>query len=201
MSNRFVTRRAVCLAALAAGCGVPQQVRSGARTLSLYTQSVQRQAERFAETRELVARARTQNITALEEGALEAEQEAATNAHVWRLAGDDGRAKLYQGVLEGTSLAEQQARALVTERAAHARRVAAARGGTSVRAAQLAKASQALAQLAARPDVKADAEFYAGFVKALRKSLDESKAAADQEAQKAAGGASAKQEQRPDAAP
>ena len=54
--------------------------------MSVYTLRVQREAQRFADLRDDIAKARTRNVGSLEESALRAEQELGLQAVVWRLA-------------------------------------------------------------------------------------------------------------------
>ena len=178
------------LALPSAGCAA-REVRDSARLLSAYTQSTQREAEQFAKHRDAVAQARTRNLGFIEESALAAEQRGAEQMLVWRLTGDQTRLTLYQGILEGTARAAEQQQELAARRDEHAKAVAAARGGVSVRQAQLAKSAQATAQLAQKPDLKKEKDFYAAFFKDVRKHVKEAQDSAAKDAGQAAAAAAA----------
>lgn len=192
-SFRRALRGAASAAAAAAaltGCRATVQVRNDARLLSLYTAGTQGEAERFAASRDLVTAARLRALGALDESAQRAEQDAATQLLVWRLTADTTRLTLYQGVLDGTALAERQQREAAARRDEHERAAASARGGAAVRSAALSRAAQSLARLAEPPDAAADLEFYAGFFAAVRRGLQQTQAAAASDAGQAAAAAS-----------
>lgn len=176
---------AALLALAAAGCAVPRTVREDARLMALYTQRLQREAEEFADLRSEIARARTRNVNTIEESALAAEQAGTAQLLTWRIAGDEARVRLLEGILEGTKLAAQQRQEVAARREAHAKAVMEARGGVEVRQENLAATAQALAQIGEKPDRKGERAFYLGFFKQVRAGLDEARKAANAQAEEA----------------
>lgn len=169
---------------LLAACGVPREIRNNSRELSLHTQGIQKETERFAKHRDQVAVARTRVANELDAGRLAMQQAETNQLLVWKL-NDQDRLKLYQGIVEASETAQRQQEEIAAQRERHAKLIASAKGGVAVRSAQLSKTAQSLARMGKEPDVKSEVAFYSAFFKDVRKQLNDAQQAAGEQAQKA----------------
>ena len=108
----------------------------------------------------------------------------AMDSVLWALM-DPVRLKLFQTVVDATSLASRLQQQTLVLRTANERAIIAAHGGASVNSKSMAKTAQTLATLAQEPDLDAQLKFYAGFFKEVRASSDSLKVAATKQAKAA----------------
>ena len=184
--NKVIASRTLiaCGLLLATAC-VPQQVRTDARLLSLTTQSVQKDAEEFAKASDLVMKARLRNMSFLEDDVMEAEQRMSIDSVLWTLS-NPARLKLFQTIVDGTTLASRQRQQTLAKRDANGKAIAAAHSGASVNSSSMAKTAQALASLSEQQDLEIQAKFLVGFFKEVRAISDSLVSEASKQAKSAA---------------
>jgi hypothetical protein len=155
-----------------AGCAVPQHVRDDTKTIGLYVQTVMKDAEDFARMRDVVVKARTANIAALELKTLRAEQAIQRDLQPLEIIQDRDRLELLKALQDAPNLIIAQRREYETKALSARNEVAIAKSALNVQLSKLSEASAALLQLAEPRSLRDDMRFYVDFFKQVRAHVE-----------------------------
>lgn len=168
-----------------AACTTQSHQRSAARVLSLHTDAVQADLQKFADKRAIANQARQRSINILDQSRLEREHRNDERARTWQIS-DKARLDLFRGVIAATDAAAARAAEAETQLRANQALLASMKSQVATRQEQLKKTSKALAFLSERDKLEAQLRFYRSFWADVQKSIEEAAESADQAASAAA---------------
>jgi hypothetical protein len=163
-------------ALMASACAAPEPARNGARLVAAYVTKVKEEGERFADARELLAKARLRNAGLLEASAVRTEQEIEIDLRMWAIADTKvsaAKEELYGAIRKATERVGEQARELRVLREEQERAIAATRSAVKFRTEKLVESANALGQLAERPAIGDEIQFYADLVRTVAEATKE----------------------------
>lgn len=162
----------------------PKASRDAARYVALSVQSVQKDTEEFKRFRDTLAKARLSTMDALELEALKAEQKIQKELLVRRLAGDEHRATLFEGLRKGTEAVEKQRLDLAKMQTEQAKTENAARSAVAFQQAKLGETAFSLSDLAEKRPMKEELEFFGTFFKEVHDEMEKLKVESQSRADK-----------------
>ena len=169
--NLLILAVAVLTAAQFPVSAASKEERRIARLLAAYTNQVKASGEKFAASRDQLARARLSNINRLQLSATETENENGNTLRVWAIAGDSNRFGLFQGVLEATNEAVKQQIAIEILQREQEQNVKEATSKVRFQSKKLADTAKALGDVATKPNLKGRLTFLRAFVLDVRSEI------------------------------
>jgi len=133
------------------GCATSAGGHEEAKILSAQITLVAEEGKRFADARDVLAKARLRNMQYLENSLIETEEENAFDLTAWHIIGAEFRARLYEGVLAATKEASEQHMQQIQRREQQAKELAERKSAVAFQRAELIATAGNLATLAEKP--------------------------------------------------
>jgi hypothetical protein len=133
------------------GCATSAGGHEEAKILSAQITLVAEEGKRFADARDVLAKARLRNMQNLENSLIETEEENSLDLTAWHIIGAKFRATLYEGVLAATKEASDQHKQQIERREQQAKELAERKSAVAFQRAELIATAQNLSTIAEKP--------------------------------------------------
>lgn len=163
----------VACAMVLAGCASDRVLRKSSGDVALRVDQLSEDAQKFVAARTRIMKARTATLGAVEANALDSEQSNQAEINYHAAAGDIAWVELIERLRKLPDLVVQQRKEQAAATAAAQVAVQSAKSAADFKTAKLNEVSKALATLSEEPDSKDVVDFYAGFFREVRESVED----------------------------
>lgn len=172
-------RYIILLIVLFTSCTTTKKVNEYSNTMAVYVKNLQKEINRFSDSRDNLVKARMNNILTLERSIIEFRQSQEMDKYVWNIINNSNRTEYHNNIIKSTDLIKKHQEELEAHISEQKRIVAEIKSNVEFKEDKLSELSKLLVKMSKKSDLKEEMAFYTDFFKTVKDSLDQKQKEAD----------------------